>query len=81
MNGGEGDLHRDTNQRFWREFPSAAWEFTYTIKFLRSSIAFPLSVTFQGLEQASGTCRAGHTSFIGGEPSQSHGPMEPRQHG
>ena len=50
MNGEEADLHRETNQRFWREFSSAAWEFTYTIKFLRSSITFPFSVTLQGLE-------------------------------
>ena len=44
-------MHRYTNHWFWGEFPSAAWEFTYTIKFLRSSITFPCSVTLQGFER------------------------------
>ena len=51
LNGEEVDVHRDTNQRFWGELPSTAGEFTYTIKFLRSSIAFPFSVTSQVFER------------------------------
>lgn len=41
----EIDLIRDTNQRFWAIVGKEGGEFTYTIKFLRSSIAFPFSVT------------------------------------
>ena len=45
------DLKRDTNQRFWGELASTSGEFTYTIKFLRSSITFPFSVTSQVFER------------------------------
>ncbi|CAL4151807.1 unnamed protein product [Meganyctiphanes norvegica] len=42
--GKEIDLNKDTNQRYWTVIDKKGGEFSYTLKFLSSSIAFPFNV-------------------------------------
>ncbi|KAK8738615.1 hypothetical protein OTU49_003968, partial [Cherax quadricarinatus] len=51
LSGEEIDIMRDTNQRFWAVVDKNGGMYTYTLKFLTSSVNFPLSVTVDAYER------------------------------